>query len=177
MLPWGWGLISGKDAHFKRVAWSIMQNQNPPHPPTLSHCTSWRILNSEWPRPRPAGLRSPARYCTRRSQSGTAGGEQTGLKQVSVSTWQLGGEYDQKQTDLGLNSNFKGRTSDGQRVAHDDEDVPAVHKLQAVWPGHHFIEVSVEEYVELLHEKKECQWTNQLDFYIKWTIVWCKICN
>lgn len=54
---------------------------------------------------------------------------------------------------LCLNSDFECRPGDGQRVAHDDEDVPAVHKLHAVRPRHNLVVVGVEECVELLHER------------------------
>lgn len=48
-------------------------------------------------------------------------------------------------TNLCLYSDFERRPSDGQRVAHDDEDVPAVHKLHAVRPRHNLVVVGVEE--------------------------------
>lgn len=56
-------------------------------------------------------------------------------------------------TNLCLYSDFERQPSDGQRVAHDDEDVPAVHKLHAVRPRHNLVVVGVEECVELLRER------------------------
>lgn len=39
---------------------------------------------------------------------------------------------------LSLDLDLENGTDDAQRVADDDEDVPAVHKLKLVWPRDHF---------------------------------------
>lgn len=76
----------------------------------------------------------------------------------------------QRRANLGLYSNFESRASNGQRVAHDDEDVPSIDKLHAVRPCDHFVEVGVEEYSELLYETESTStnigFTTEMFFFL-----------
>lgn len=51
---------------------------------------------------------------------------------------------------LSLDLNFENGADDGQHVANDDEEVPAIHKLKLVRPRHLFAAVVVAEVCVLL---------------------------
>lgn len=57
-------------------------------------------------------------------------------------------------TNLRFNANFDEAASYGEYVADDEEDVPAIDKLQPVGPGHFTVQVLFEEVHVLLLKHK-----------------------
>lgn len=57
-------------------------------------------------------------------------------------------------------------TCDGERVTDDDEDVPAAHKVQLVWPWNLFAAASATEAAILLLENQTILEQIHMDLYL-----------